>query len=152
MILANTSAAIEAPSNTERSRLAKVVTNQDTGGLITFAKFAAQEGIDLSIKEEKKRANVLYSAHKAAFYAEGKAWAAYLATSALNVSKVHRTYNADGEIKTARLSFRAPTAAETKKDTKAKKDQALAEAEQALAEKEKQIAALMERLAALESK
>jgi hypothetical protein len=130
------------------SNTAKIVTHEKTGGLIPFKKFALQEGLNLNDKDEKKKANVLYTQAKRAYYDDGKAWAAFLLTrSELNVSRHSVTKDSEGNIKTAKLNFRAATEAESKSDARADKNQAIAERDQLARENEE----LKAKLAALQS-
>lgn len=128
------------PKNNEH---AKLVTHEKTKSLIPFKKFATQEGLNLSDKEEKKKANVLYTQCKRAYYAEGKAWAAFLNSQAdLNVNRHAVTRDKDGNIKGAKISFRVVSKAESKTESKAKVDQTIEEQKQKIAELEAKLAAL----------
>lgn len=130
------------------SNLAKAVTHEKTSGLIPFKKFSIQEGLNLNDKEEKKKANVLYTQAKRAYYDEGKAWAAFLLTrNELNINRHSVTRDKDGNIKTAKLGFRSNTKAEGKSDARADKNQAIAERDQLARENEE----LKAKLAALQS-
>lgn len=128
---------LENITKEQQATLAKVVTSH-TGSLIPLKKYATQEGFDLSDKEQRKTANALYSRHKKAFYAEGKAMASYLTTLNLNVTKCHRILDESGEVKSAKLTFRAPT----KSEVKGEKQTALAIAQAEIAELKAKLQAL----------
>jgi hypothetical protein len=130
------------------SNTAKIVTHEKTRSLIPFKKFALQEGFNLDDKDEKKKANVLYTQAKRAYYDEGKAWAAFLGTRHdLNINRHDIVRDEHGKIKSAKISYRAVTKAESKSDNRADKNQAIAERDQLAKENEE----LKAKLAALQS-
>ena len=125
------------------SNAAKIVTHEKTRSLIPFKKFALQEGFNLDDKDEKKKANVLYTQAKRAYYDEGKAWAAFLSSRHdLNINRHDIVKDENGKIKSAKISYRAVTKAESKNETKAQVDQTIEEQKQKIAELEAKLAAL----------
>lgn len=128
---------LENITKEQQATLAKQVTSH-TGSLIPMKKYATQEGFDLSDKKQRGECNALYSSRKKAFYAEGKAMASYLTTLNLNVTKFQRTFDENGEVKSAKVAFRAPTKAEVKGE----KQTALAIAQAEIAELKAKLQAL----------